>query len=138
MKSLRVFAAAAVLSCLAACVSAPTKEAAPTPTPAVPAGPNVAGTWVLTVESPMGTRDSDAIFTQTGQALSGKMVSPRGEAPFTGTLKGDDIAFALTINAQGQTLQLDYAGKVTGDTMGGTVQFGSFGEGKWSGKRKAQ
>ena len=46
------------------------------------------------------------------------LVSPRGEAPFTGTLKGDDIAFALTINAQGQTLQLDYSGKVTGDTMG--------------------
>jgi hypothetical protein len=132
MKSLRVFAAAAVLSCLAACTSMSTKEAAPPP----PAGPNVAGTWVLTVESPMGTRDSDAIFTQAGEELSGKMVSPRGEAPFTGTLKGDAIAFALTINAQGQTLQLDYSGKVTGDTMGGTVQFGSFGEGKWTGKRK--
>jgi hypothetical protein len=137
MKSFRVFAAAAVLTCLAACTSAPTKDSVPPPPPAA-AGPNVAGTWVLTVESPMGTRDSDAIFAQTGEQLSGKMVSPRGEAPFTGTLKGDDIAFALTINAQGQTLQLDYSGKVTGDTMGGTVQFGSFGEGKWSGKRKAQ
>jgi hypothetical protein len=134
MKSLRVFAAAAVLSFMAACTSAPTKTSAPPP----PAGPSVAGTWVLTVESPMGTRDSDAIFNQTGEALSGKMVSPRGEAPFTGTLKGDAIAFSLTINAQGQELKLDYAGQVTGDTMAGTVQFGSFGEGKWSGKRKAQ
>ena len=134
MKSLRVIAAAVVLSCLAACTSAPSAEKTPPP----PAGPNVAGTWVLTVESPMGTRDSDAIFDQQGEQLSGKMVSPRGEAPFTGTLKGDAIAFGLSINAQGQTLQLDYSGKVTGDTMSGTVQFGTFGEGKWTGKRKAQ
>ena len=134
MKSLRMIAAAVVLAGLAACSSTPSAPKAP---PA-PAGPNVAGTWVLTVESPMGTRDSDAIFNQTGEQLDGKMVSPRGEAPFTGTLKGDAIAFNLTINAQGQELRLDYAGTVTGDTMAGTVQFGSFGEGKWSGKRKAQ
>lgn len=130
MKMLRVLAVAAVMSLVAACMSAPSKEAA------APAPKGVAGSWILTVESPMGTRDSEAIFNQTGEQLSGKMISPRGEAPFTGSLKGDAIAFDLTINAQGQELKLDYAGTVTGDTMAGTVQFGTFGDGKWTAKRK--
>lgn len=130
MKMLRVLLVAAVMSLLAACMSAPPKEAAP------PAPKGVSGSWTVTVESPMGTRDSEAIFTQAGEQLSGKMISPRGEAPFTGTLKGDAIAFDLTINAQGQELKLDYAGTVTGDNMAGTVQFGNFGEGKWTAKRK--
>jgi hypothetical protein len=64
------------------------------------------------------------------------MVSPRGEVPLTGTLKGNAIAFGLNVNVQGQDLQIDYSGTVTGDTMSGTVVFGSFGDGKWTGKKK--
>ncbi|HKU14790.1 MAG TPA: hypothetical protein VJQ52_10375 [Steroidobacteraceae bacterium] len=96
----------------------------------------MSGTWEFSVESPMGTRSNETIFTQSGDALSGKMVSPRGEVPLTGTIKQDAINFTVNLNVQGQALQIDYSGTVTGDTMGGTVQFGSFGDGKWSGKRK--
>jgi hypothetical protein len=123
--------AVAAFAVLSACSMMPGKKAeAPKP--------GVTGNWVLTVESPMGTRDSDAVFTQSGEQLSGKIVSARGEAPLTnGSVKGDAIAFSININAQGTDLQIDYSGTVTGDTMGGTVQFGSFGDGKWTGKRKA-
>ena len=95
-----------------------------------------AGTWELNVESPMGSRASDAIFTQTGETLGGKMVSPRGEVPLTGTIDGDTVKFGINVNVQGQSLQIDYSGTVTGDTMSGTVVFGSFGDGKWTGKKK--
>ena len=121
--------AVAALVMLSACSMMPAKKAAAPK-------PGVTGTWVLTVESPMGTRDSDAMFTQNGEQLSGKVVSPRGETPLTGSVKGDAIAFSININVQGTDLQIDYSGTVTGDTMGGTVQFGSFGDGKWTGKRK--
>jgi hypothetical protein len=133
---LRLLCVAAVASIAAACSTTPSQEAAPPPPPPAAQGANVTGTWELNVESPMGSRASDAIFTQTGETLGGKMVSPRGETPLTGTLKGDAIAFGINVNVQGQSLQIDYTGTVTGDTMSGTVVFGSFGDGKWTGKKK--
>jgi hypothetical protein len=137
MSTLRLVFIAVVASVAAACATTPTQQAAPPPPPAPAAKTtDVTGTWELNVESPMGSRASDAIFTQTGEALGGKMVSPRGEVPLTGTIKGDAVNFSITVNAQGQTLQIDYTGTVTGDTMSGTVVFGSFGDGKWTGKKK--
>ena len=139
MSILRVVFVAAVASIAAACsttTSSPT-TAPPSPTPPAAAKvTDVSGTWELNVESPMGSRASDAIFTQTGETLGGKMVSPRGEVPLTGAISGDAIKFGINVNVQGQSLQIDYSGTVTGDTMSGTVVFGSFGDGKWTGKKK--
>lgn len=137
MSTLRLVFIAVVASVAAACSTTPTQQAAPPPPPAPAAKTtDVTGTWELNVESPMGSRASDAIFTQTGDALAGKMVSPRGETPLTGTIEGDTVKFGINVNVQGQSLQIDYTGTVTGDTMSGTVVFGSFGDGKFTGKRK--
>ena len=134
MSTLRVVFVALVASIAAACSTTPSQQAAPPP-PAAKAL-DVTGTWELNVESPMGSRASDAIFTQTGETLGGKMVSPRGEVPLKGSIAGDAIKFGINVNVQGQDLQIDYTGTVTGDTMSGTVVFGSFGDGKFTGKRK--
>lgn len=131
MRILRVLAVTSALA-LGACGA--------TPRPAGPIHPaalaNVSGAWTMTVESPMGTRDTNAQFSQTGEQLGGKMVSPRGELPINGTVKGDDVAFGMNVNMQGQSLQIDYSGKVVGDAMQGTVKFGDYGNGKWTAKRK--
>ena len=134
VSGVRLLCVAAVASIAAGCMTSKAPQSAPPP-PAAKAT-DVSGTWELNVESPMGSRASDAIFTQTGETLGGKMVSPRGEVPLTGTIKGDAVNFSITVNAQGQTLQIDYTGTVTGDAMSGTVVFGSFGDGKWTGKKK--
>ena len=136
MSILRVVFVAAVASIAAACSTTPSPKTAPPPPPAAAKITDVSGTWELNVESPMGSRASDAIFTQTGETLGGKMVSPRGEVPLTGTVSGDTVKFGINVNVQGQNLQIDYSGTVTGDTMSGTVVFGSFGDGKWTGKKK--
>jgi len=137
MKSL--IAIAASLLILAGCVT--TQTSAPPPAapakPAPPAGPNVSGTWTLTVESPMGSNESTATFQQSAGALSGKIASERGETTLTGTIDNSTIAFSININMQGQALKIDYSGQVTGDAMSGTVKFGDYGEGKWSGKKKS-
>lgn len=135
---LRLLCVAVVASIAAACstMSSKPSSSAPPPPPAAAKVTDVSGTWELNVESPMGSRASDAIFTQAGETLGGKMVSPRGEVPLNGTIKGEAITFGLNVNVQGQNLQIDYTGTVTGDTMSGTVVFGSFGDGKWTGKRK--
>ena len=131
MQIFRVLAATSMLA-LAACAS--------TPPPAAPQKPvadaNVSGSWTMTVESPMGTRDTNAELSQAGEHLSGKVVSQRGELPINGTIRGDDVAFGMNVNMQGQSLQIDYSGKVAGDAMSGTVKFGDFGDGKWTAKRK--
>lgn len=136
MSILRLVFVAAVASIAAACSMTPSKQTAPPPPPAAAKVTDVSGTWELNVESPMGSRASDAIFTQTGETLGGKMVSPRGETPLTGTVDGDTVKWGINVNVQGQNLQIDYTGTVTGDTMSGTVVFGSFGDGKWTGKKK--
>jgi hypothetical protein len=132
----RLVFVAAVASIAAACTTTPSQKTAPPPPPAAAKVMDVSGTWELNVESPMGSRASDAIFTQTGETLGGKMVSPRGETPLTGAVAGDTVKFGINVNVQGQNLQIDYTGTVTGDTMSGTVVFGSFGDGKFTGKRK--
>ncbi|HEV8331200.1 MAG TPA: hypothetical protein VGQ22_07275 [Steroidobacteraceae bacterium] len=136
MSILRLVFVVAVASIAAACSTTPTQQAAPPPPPAAAKVMDVSGAWELNVESPMGSRASDAIFTQTGETLGGKMVSPRGETPLTGTISGETVKWGINVNVQGQNLQIDYSGTVTGDTMSGTVVFGSFGDGKFTGKRK--
>ncbi|HJY41899.1 MAG TPA: hypothetical protein VJ303_11705 [Steroidobacteraceae bacterium] len=136
MSTLRVVFVAAVACIAAACSTTPSQQTAPPPPPAAAKVTDVSGTWELNVESPMGSRASDAIFTQSGETLGGKMVSSRGEVPLTGTIDGDTVKFGINVNVQGQSLQIDYSGTVTGDTMSGTVVFGSFGDGKWTGKKK--
>jgi hypothetical protein len=140
MKSFIALAASLVM--LAGCV---TTSTTPTPPPAAskpvppppPAGPNISGSWTLTVESPMGSNESTATFQQNAGALSGKIASDRGETELTGTINNADITFSININVQGQALKIDYTGQVTGDAMTGTVKFGDYGEGKWSGKKKS-
>ena len=136
MKSFIAFAASLLL--LAGCVSTtgPTPSAPAAPPPPPP-GPSVAGSWTLTVESPMGTNESTATFEQSAGTLSGKIASDRGETALAGTINGKAVMFSITINVQGQSLKIDYSGEVTGDAMAGTVKFGDYGEGKWSGKKKS-
>ena len=136
VSGLRLLCVAAVATIAAACTTTTTQKSAPPPPPPAAKVTDVTGTWELNVESPMGSRASDAIFAQTGETLGGKMVSPRGEVPLTGTVSGDTVKFGINVNVQGQNLQIDYSGTVTGDTMSGTVVFGSFGDGKWTGKKK--
>jgi hypothetical protein len=137
VSGMRLLCVAVVASVAAACSTTKTapSTAAPPPAPAAKVT-DVSGTWELNVESPMGSRASDAVFTQSGETLGGKMVSQRGEVPLTGTIKGETVNFGINVNVQGQNLQIDYTGTVTGDTMSGTVVFGSFGDGKWTGKKK--
>ena len=130
MRCIRHFATFGALLVAAACTMAPSKA------PEAPKAAGVAGAWSLTVESPMGVRENEAVFVQNGEQLTGVIKGQRGETPLTGTLAGDAIKFGINVTIQGQNLDINYSGTVAGDTMGGTVVFGEFGDGKWTGKRK--
>jgi hypothetical protein len=95
--------------------------------------PSVVGSWDITIETPQGSRTSQLVIKQDGDKLTGVMKSPRGERPLDSvTVKGSDITFLMTINAQGQDLVVTYKGKVEKEKMSGDADFGGFASGTWS------
>ena len=99
---------------------------------------NVTGTWTFTVETGGGSGTPTLTFKQDGEKLSGHYSSQTlGEADFTGTVKGNAIQFAFNANAQGQQIDVVYAGTVDGGTMKGTVNMaGGQLSGTFTGKKQ--
>ncbi len=101
-----------------------------------PAAIDVTGKWESTVESPQGALVSAATYKQDGETLTGTHVGQMGELALKGTVKGDQISYTITVDMGGQSLTISYSGKVSGDTITGTADFGGMGSGNWSAKRK--
>jgi hypothetical protein len=75
-------------------------------------------------------------FKQDGEKLTGHYSGQLGEAPLTGTVKGNAIEFAIDVNVQGTAAHIVYSGTVDKDSMKGTVQLGDFGEATFTAKKK--
>src|SRR5437762_14363772 len=75
---------------------------------------NVTGNWKLTIETPNGPGTPSVTFKQEGEELTGTYKGRFGDAPLKGAVKGSDIKFTVKVNAQGQELQIDYAGTLDG------------------------
>jgi hypothetical protein len=105
-------------------------------TSAIAADANVAGEWDLTVESPAGTGTPHFSLKQEGTTVSGTYKGALGEAPVTGTVKGNAVTIQFRVDAQGMEMDVIYKGTVDGASMSGTVTLGDFGEGKFTGKKK--
>ena len=94
---------------------------------------NVVGSWDITVEAPQGKRTSLLVIKQDGDKLTGVIKGQRGERPLNSvSVKGNEITFDLTFNAQGQDITITYKGKVEKDKMSGEADFGGMGSGAWS------
>lgn len=80
---------------------------------------NVDGKWVAQVPGRGGqTRETTFTFKAEGAKLTGTVSGMQGEAPISdGTIKGDDISFTQSFNAQGNAIKLVYTGKVSGDEI---------------------
>jgi hypothetical protein len=103
---------------------------------ALAADAKVAGEWDFTVELQAGTGTPHLSLKQDGSTVSGHYKGQLGEAPVTGTIKGNDLRLATRISAQGQELVLTYTGTVEGDSsVTGKVVLGEFGEGTFTGRK---
>jgi len=110
---------------------------APVGAPAVSApGTDVSGTWEFQVETGQGSGSPTFTFKQEGEKLTGQYKGAFGEAPLTGSVKGNKIEFSIKVSAQGMEGTLTYAGTIDGATMKGTVKLAELGEGTFTGKRK--
>ena len=83
---------------------------------------DVTGDWAFAVETGMGSGNPTITFKQTGENLTGTYNGQLGNTDFKGTVKGTDIAFSFTIDAQGQTIDVVYTGTVDNDDDEGRGQ----------------
>ena len=98
---------------------------------------DVTGTWAFTVESAAGTGMPTVTLKQDGEKLTGHYSGQLGEADLTGTVKGQDVAFKFTVDAQGNNLECTYTGTVEGkDGMKGKVNIAGLADGTFTAKKQ--
>ena len=96
----------------------------------------VSGSYNVTMKTPMGERPATLNLAEDGSGLTGTFASERGSTELLEPVAtGDEVKFSMMFNGAMGEMKLDFEGKVDGDSIGGTVQFGSFGSGTWSGTR---
>ena len=96
---------------------------------------DISGAWTLAVESPNGSGTRDVVFVQDGTTLTGSISSTRASGLFTGTVKENEITFVATVQMNSGPFIITYVATVSGDSMGGIVDFGSYGGGTFTGQR---
>jgi len=84
---------------------------------------DVNGKWVAQVPGQGGqTRETTFNFKVEDGKLTGTVSGRQGDTPIAdGKIDGDNISFSRTINAQGNTIKINYKGKVSGDEIKFTV-----------------
>jgi len=100
-----------------------------------PAPADVTGTWLMTVEAPEGIAHPTILLKQEGERITGTYRGRMGESGLSGTIKGSEIRFSVTLKFQDVSYVVVYSGSVTDDSMKGTARFGDSGTGNWSAKR---
>lgn len=86
----------------------------------------VVGTWDTVASTPLG--DQAAVWTIAADG-TGMMLSDQGDQPIEGiVMDGNNFSFGVSIDAGGQSLNLDFAGSVDGDSLTGAFasDFGDF------------
>ena len=99
----------------------------------------VAGAWVLTVETDVGgTTNPSITLEQNGSALTGHYSSDTlGEAEVTGTVEGQEVSFSFDAEAGGYALEVSYTGTLQDDgTLSGAMDLGGLASGTFVGKRQ--
>ena len=89
---------------------------------------DVTGKWTMAYKVQDTERKQPMELKQEGEKLTGTVVGRNDQKTEIkdGTVKGNDVAFSITREVQGQQLKSLYKGKVDGDTMKGTfsINFG--------------
>ena len=77
----------------------------------------------------MGALEINFAFKVDGEKITGTVSSERMEEQqiSEGIIKGDDVSFAIAVESQAGAMKITSKGKVTGDEMTLTMQFGDRG-----------
>lgn len=102
------------------------------------ANTNVAGTWDLTSNTPVGKRTMLLIIKEEGDKLIGSMRAEQGEHQLDKiVVNKQEITFTMTAKSRRPDapppppIVISYIGKVENGEMKGEVDFGGLGKGEW-------
>jgi hypothetical protein len=98
---------------------------------------DVSGDWTLTWQGRQGERTMNATFEQDGETLSGAVMGPQGnQMPLSGSVKGDKIKFTVKFTTQRGEFEMNFKGKVEGDSMKGQIALPNDMTIDWQGAKK--
>jgi hypothetical protein len=97
----------------------------------------VTGAWEITLTTPQGPTAINLTLAQDGDKVTGKLDSPMGSVPITGTNTASAMALRAHLELQGNAVDLGLNGKAESDAMTGVLKIGDFGEFPFTGKRVA-
>jgi hypothetical protein len=96
----------------------------------------VDGTYTIEIQTPMGTQPGTLTLKSDGASLSGSFFGQMGEQPIeNGSVSGDTFTFPAKVTSPMGDIQLVFKGTVSGDTVSGDVQAGTFGSSPFKGTR---
>ncbi len=86
-------------------------------------GTNIAGGWVLKLNSPQGVFDSPLNIQQNGENIMGEIGSPAGNVPISnGKFSNNELSFSYSINFNGQQMTIATRGRIDGNNISGTME----------------
>ena len=74
-------------------------------------------------------------ISQDGEKISGTYEGRYGKSPLEGAVKENQVAFTVTVVAEGATVTGSFVGKIDNDRMAGSVEYEGAGDGSWNGVR---
>ena len=95
---------------------------------------DVTGTSTFAVNLGIGSGEPTFVFEQDGETLTGTYEGTFGSAYVMGEVKGDTIEFSFAAAGVGKAT---YTGKIMGDTMQGTCDYGGNLAGTWEAKKES-
>jgi hypothetical protein len=98
---------------------------------------DVTGKWLFTVDTGAGSGTPTITLQQEGETLTGHYSGQLGEADLKGSVKGQEIAFKFSVDAQGVKLDCTYTGSIESkDALKGKVDISGLANGTFTAKRQ--
>jgi hypothetical protein len=110
----------------------------PKDTKAASAPASLTGDWSVTLQLDTVTATPSVVLKQDGEKLTGDYTSQQyGKFPLTGTVKGSDVTFSVSLNIEGNSITGVYTGTVQPDgSIKGTVNIADQMSGTFTAVRK--
>lgn len=92
------------------------------------------GQYQVTIQTPMGAQNAKLTLTQNGDDLTGSMTASSGETADVknGKVDGDKATWDVDVS-QPMPMTLSFEATKSGETLGGSVQLGAFGQSTFEG-----
>lgn len=93
------------------------------------------GTYKIEILTPMGKHEFTLILKRAGSRLTGIADGTLGHSEFTGTVKGNNVAWINPVHTPMGEIKMEFTGKIDGNDIVGELKAGDFGTSPFKGKK---